>query len=127
MVVIQSTTRKHLGVMLDIKLDFQVHLKDKRRKINKTVVLLTKLKKILIRPSLRTIYKLFVKPHLGYGKIIYNEAYNTSFHQKQEKIQYNSATAIAVALKGTFKKKNLRRVRIIIFQKKGDGIKNSVI
>ena len=45
MVVIQSTTHKPLGMMLDIKLNFPEHLKDKRSKINKTVVLLTKLKK----------------------------------------------------------------------------------
>ena len=34
---------------------------------------------------------------------------------------------MAGALKGTSKKKTLPRVRIIIFQKKGHGIKNSVI
>ena len=48
MVVIQSTTHKHLGMLFDIKLDFQEHLKDKRSKINKTVVLLTELKKYLL-------------------------------------------------------------------------------
>ena len=34
---------------------------------------------------------------------------------------------MAGALKGTSKKKTLPSARIIIFQKKGDGIKNSVI
>ena len=40
------------------------------------------------------IYKLFMRLHLDYGDIIYGKAYNTSFHQKLEKIQYNSALAI---------------------------------
>ena len=55
MVLIQSATHKCLRMMLDIKLDFQDHLKDKLSKISKTVVLLRKLQKILIRPPLRTI------------------------------------------------------------------------
>ena len=35
--------------------------------------------------------------HLDYGDIIYGKAYNTSFHQKLEKIQYNSALSITGA------------------------------
>ena len=28
------------------------------------------------------MYKAFVRPHLNYGDIIYNEAYNETFHHK---------------------------------------------
>ena len=35
-----------------------------------------------------TMYKDFVRPHLDYGDIIYDEAYNETFHQKLESIQY---------------------------------------
>ena len=66
-VVIQSTTHKHLGMILDTKLDFQEHLKDKLSKISKTIGLLRKLQKILTRPPLLTIYKSFIRPHLDYG------------------------------------------------------------
>ena len=38
----QSTTYKHLGMILDTKLDFQEHLKDKLTKISKTIGLLRK-------------------------------------------------------------------------------------
>ena len=90
-VVIQSTTHKHLvGMILDTKLDFQEHLKDKLSKISKTIGLLRKLQKILTRPPLLTIYKSFIRPHLDYGDILYDQAYNSSFHQNFEKIQYNS-------------------------------------
>ena len=105
MVVIQSTTHKHLGMILDTKLDFQEHLKDKLSKISKTIGLLRKLQKILTRHPLITIYKLFIKPHLDYGDIIYDKAYNSSFHQNLEKIQYNSALAITGAIRGTSKEK----------------------
>ena len=42
-VVIQSKTHKRLVMILDIKLDFQEHLKGKLSKINKTIGLLRKL------------------------------------------------------------------------------------
>ena len=104
-VVIQSTTHKHLGMILDTKLDFQEHVKDKLSKISKAIGLLRKLQKILTRPSLLTRYKSFIRLHLDYGDIIYDKAYNSSFHQNLEKIQYNSALAITGAIRGTSKEK----------------------
>ena len=90
MIVIQSTTYKHVGIILDTKLDFQEHLKDKLSKISKTVGLLKKYqKKMLTRVPLLTIYKLFIRPYLDYGDIIYDKAYNNSFHQNLEKMYYN--------------------------------------
>ena len=80
-VVIQSTTHKNLGMILDTKLDFQEHLKGKLSKISRTIGLLIKLQKILTRPQLLTIYKSFIRPRLDYGDIIYDKAYNSSFHQ----------------------------------------------
>ena len=100
-IVIQSTNHKHLGMVLDT----QEHLKDKLSKISKTIGLLRKLQKILTRAPLLTIYKSFIRPHLDYGDIIYDKAYNSSFHQNLEKIQYNSALAITGAIRGISKEK----------------------
>ena len=77
MVVIQSTNHKHLGMILDTKLEFQEHLKDKLSKISKTIGLLRKLQKILTRTQLLTIYTSFIRRHLDYGDIIYDKAYNS--------------------------------------------------
>ena len=41
--VTQSTNQKHLGMSLDVKLDFQEHLKNIYSKVNKTIGLLRKL------------------------------------------------------------------------------------
>ena len=60
-----------------------------------------KLRTILPRPNLLTIYKAFIRPHLDYGDSIYDQAYNDSFHQKLESIQYNAALAITGAIRGT--------------------------
>ena len=103
--VTQSATQKHLGMLLDIKLNFQEHLKNIYSKVNKTISLLRKLHNTLPRLSLLTIYKSFIRPHLDYGDIIYDQAYTASFHQKIESVQYNSALAITGAIRGTSKEK----------------------
>ena len=74
-------------------------------KINKTIGLLRKLQNTLPRSSLLAIYKSFIRPHLDYGDIIYDQAYNVSFQQKIESIQYNAAVALTGAIRGTSKEK----------------------
>ena len=59
--------------------------------VNKTVGLMRKLQAFLPRQSLVMVFKAFIRPHLDYGDIIYNQSYNNSFHKKMESIQYNAA------------------------------------
>ena len=49
-------------------------------KVNKTIGLLRKFQLILPRHSLITIYKTFTRPHIDYGDVIYDHAFNESFH-----------------------------------------------
>ena len=92
-------------MLLDVKLDFQGHLKNIYSKVNKTIGLLRKLHNTFSRLPLLTIYKSFIRPHLDYGDVIYDLAYTASFHQKIECVQYNSALAITGAIRGTSKEK----------------------
>ena len=92
-------------MVLDTRLDFNLHLKNVQNKVNKTIGLLGKLQNTLPRTSLITIFKSYIRPHLDYGDIIYDRAYNTSFHQNIESIQYNAALAIMGATKGTSREK----------------------
>ena len=92
-------------MFLDTKLDFQEHLKSIFSKINKTIGVLRKLHHILPTSPLLTIYKSFIRPHLDYGDIIYDQAYNASFHQKLDSIQYNAALAITGAIREKSKEK----------------------
>ena len=71
----------------------------------KGISIIKKVSKGLPRYSLVTIYKSFVKPHLDYSDIIYDQPNNESFTQKIEKIQYNDALAITGAIKGTYQSK----------------------
>ena len=66
-------------------------------KVNKAIELLHKLPKTLLRLILITMYKGFVRPHLYYGDIVYDEAYNITFHQRIEFVQYNACLAISGA------------------------------
>ena len=51
-----------------------------------------------------TIYKSFIRPHhIRPHKIVYHQAYNVSFQQKAESIQYNTTLAITGAIHGTSK------------------------
>ena len=99
----QVPSQKHLQLILDCKLNFQEHLQNILNEVNKTIGLLRKLQNILPREPLLTIYKSFVRPHLG--DVIYDQHYNNSFHQKLESIQYNAAPAITGAIRGSSREK----------------------
>ena len=74
-------------------------------KVNQAIGLLQKLQKTLPRLVLITMYKAFVRPHLDYGNMIYDEAYNKTFHQKLESIQYNTCLALSGAIRGSSREK----------------------
>ena len=59
----------------------------------------------LPRSSLLTIYKSFVRPHLDYGDVTYDEPNNSSLSDKIESVQYNAALAITGAIRGGSKEK----------------------
>ena len=67
--------------------------------------LLQKLSNLLPRQALVTIYKTFVRPFLDYGDVLYDQAFNNSFHAKIESIQYNACLAITGAIRGTTREK----------------------
>ena len=101
--VSQSASQKYLGVILDASLSFDEYLISVQSKTNKTLGFLRKLQNTLPRQTLITIYKAFVRPHLHYVDVLYDKAYNASFHQKLEKIQYNACIAITGAIRCTSK------------------------
>ena len=51
--------------------------------ISKTMDLLRRFQPVLPRSSLRTIYKTSIRSQLDYADVIYDQAYNSSFLQKQ--------------------------------------------
>ena len=101
----QSKTQKHLGLLLDNRLSFEEYLIAMGAKVSRTIALLHKLQHLLPRQALITIYKSFIRPYLDYGDIFYDKAFNASFHQKIESVQYNACLAITGAIRGRSREK----------------------
>ena len=83
--VTRSSSQKHLGIYLDEKLNFIHHIKEKNSKASKGVSVINKMNNTLPRKALLTLYKSFVRPHLDYGDIIYDQPNNESFCNKKKK------------------------------------------
>ena len=98
--------------------DFQEHIKNLLAKVSKTIGLLRKLQNILPRGALFTIFKSLVRPHLDYGDVIYDQSYNSTFHQKMETIQYNAAIAIIGAIRGSSREKLYQELRLESLQQR---------
>ena len=101
----RKSTQKHLGLLLDEKLKFSEHINAKLKKVTESINLLRKLNLTLPRFSLLIIYKSFIRPHLDYGDIVYDQPNNSSLSEKIESLQYNAALAITGAIKGSSKEK----------------------
>ena len=98
--VVCSSCQKHLGIYLDEKLNFSHHIKEKISKANKGVGILRKLYNVKPRNFLMTIYKSFIRPHLDYGAIIFEQPENESFSKKIKSVPYNAVLAITGQIKG---------------------------
>ena len=101
----RQSVQKHLGLFLDEKLSFLEHIDVKIKKATVGINLMRKLNRLLPRLSLITIYKCFIRPHLDYGNVIYDQPNLPSLANKIESVQYNAAFAIAGAIRGTSKEK----------------------
>ena len=81
--VVHSSWEKHLDTYVDEKLNFSNYFKEKISKANKGIGILRKLYNVLPRTSLITINKSFIRPHLDYGVIIFDQPENESFCKKK--------------------------------------------
>ena len=68
------------------------------QKVNKTINLLCKLPTNLSRALLVTICELFIRLHLHYGNILFDQMFNNSFDGRFGSIYYNESLAITGAI-----------------------------
>ena len=71
----------------------------------KGIGLLQKLQSMLLRTSLLTFCKSFIRPNLDFGGIVYDQPSIDAFSNKLETVQRNVALAITGAIKGTPREK----------------------
>ena len=62
---------KYLGITIDAKLNFDVHINTLTRKISRSLGVMTKLKQILPRKTLRSLYYTMIHPYLLYSFTIW--------------------------------------------------------
>ena len=91
---------KHLGVFLDSQLNFKKHVEEKAKIANKGIGMLRFLSRFVGRKVLDQIYKMFVRPHLDYGDIIYHDQVKDSM-DILEAIQYKAGLIVSGSSKGT--------------------------
>ena len=95
--IAKCPNQKHLGIVLDSKLNLMKKLKNR---------LIRRLSVNLARNALLKIYKpLRCRHHLDYGDILYDKPNNEDFQNKTEKVQYRACLAITGAIQGTSKEK----------------------
>ena len=98
-----TESQKHFGMFLDSRLEFKKQWKSSK-KLAEQLGFSANFK-IYCLENLIKVYKYFIKPQLDYGGIIYDQAYNASFHRKQESIQCTVALTITGAIQRTSKER----------------------
>ena len=108
--VSSASVHKYLGMLLDDKLSYEHILRFVLNKVKKTIDLLRKFQQSLPRQSLITIYKSFIRPHLDCGDVVYDRAFNESFHKNLESIKYNAAIEITGTIRSTSSEKLFQKL-----------------
>ena len=104
--VIIKDEQKHLGMILDSCLIFNSHMREKIISARRGIGVIHYLSKYVSRDVLDQMYKLYVRPHLDYGDIIYHKRdLKLNFTKKLESTQYSAALAMSRAWRGTSRQK----------------------
>ena len=108
--VVTLYEHKHLGFFFYSRLSFLRHIKEITMKARRGVGIIRFMSKYVLSDVLDQIYKLYVRPHLDYGDLIYHKddpEASLSLTKRLESVQYTAALAVTGAWKGTDKSKPL--------------------
>ena len=98
--VSRESSANHLGIILDEKLKFRKHVDEKVKTANKGLGILRYLKKYANRKVLDKMYKMYVRPHLEYGDVVFHGQTKESC-DRIESVQYRAALIVSGCWKGT--------------------------
>ena len=82
----KASYQKHLGTLLDEKLNSEQHVDKAILKINECVSVIKKLRHNFSQKSLVTRYKTFLRFLIGCGDIIYDQSENQYFREKLQSL-----------------------------------------
>ena len=98
--VARKDSTKHLGLILDERLSFRLHIKEALQKAKKGLGLLKYMSRHVSRDVLDTMYKMYIRPHLDYADVIFHGQIQESM-DLLESIQYQAARIITGCWQGT--------------------------
>ena len=87
-------------MILQETLNFAEHIKEAIIKARRGIGIISFLSKYAHRGVLDQMYKLYVKPHLDYGDVVYHNQ-NSSLMSKLESTQHAAALSVSGAWRGT--------------------------
>ena len=97
--VVNKAEHRHLGMILDPELTFLSHIKEATVKAKMGIEIIRFLSKYVARHVSDQIYKLYVRPHLDYGDIIYHK-YDPEFKLDLEHGEEQTQTRFTKNLAG---------------------------
>ena len=106
--VVTLDEHKHLGFFFYSRLSFFRPIKEIIIKACRGVGIIRSVAKYVSRDVLDQMYKLYVRPHLDYGDLMYHiddPEVSPSLTKRLESVQYTAALAVTGAWKGTDKSK----------------------
>ena len=98
--VAREKSTKHLGLILDERFSFRLHIKEALQKAKKGLGLLKYMSRHVTRDVLDTMYKMYIRPHLEYADVIYH-GQNQESMDLLESIQYQAARIVTGCWQGT--------------------------
>ena len=121
-IISETSFTKYLGVLVDSKLSWSQHIHHISLKMSKGIGILCKLRHLVSQHMLRSLYFIFIQPHIDYGLIIWGCATKSSldFIFIQPHIDYGLIIC-GCATKSSLEavRKNAKRaVRLMSFQKR---------
>ena len=102
--VADKTEHKHLSLILSSKLNFQSHIREAIIKARRGIGTICFLSKYVTQKVQDQIYKMYVRPHLYYGDVIYHKydpELKLDFIRKLESTQYSAAPVVTGAWHAT--------------------------
>ena len=96
----REDSTKHLGLIADSKLNFREHISAQIVKAKKGLALMKHLAKWVSAFVLELTYKMFVRPFLDFGDLIFHNQ-KTDMMDKLESIQYQAALIVSNCWYGT--------------------------
>ena len=86
--------------MVDEAMTFDDHLQEKNSNANEGIGIISRFRLYIPRDSFLRLFETYIRPHLDYGDITYDQPGNEDFSRKQESVLYNAALAITSCFRG---------------------------